>query len=85
MDHTNTMHDCVICGKSTVDCYRITEGDVDLLKLYPLNSFVCDECYKIRLLESTIASMTTSMAMKDVHIRTLESEVNRLNRIVCSN
>ena len=40
---------------------------------------------KIRILESTIASMTTTMAMKDVHIRTLTDEVARLQRIVSSN
>ena len=93
MDHTNTMHNCVICGKATVDCYRIEEGDKDLLMLYPLNSFVCKDCYevimgyvlKMRILESTITSMTTTMAMKDVHIRTLEAEVKRLQDIVTSN
>ena len=40
---------------------------------------------KMCILDSTITSMTTSMAMKDVHIRALESEVYRLQRIVSSN
>ncbi len=40
---------------------------------------------KMRILESTITSMTTTMAMKDVHIRTLEAEVKRLQDIVTSN
>jgi hypothetical protein len=40
---------------------------------------------KVHVLESTITSMTTVIAMKDVHIRAQQDEINRLHRIVSSN
>ena len=76
-------------------CTRCNNKRADLYYSEPTLDLICKQCLhdeldkeqrdKIRILESTIASMTTTMAMKDVHIRAQQDEINRLHRIVSSN